>query len=144
MIERRAKGLRYYCDEKYSPEHYLKHKTQLFMLEGEEMVEEIEEVLRDEEVDDTEGTIAHISVNAISGETTYTTMRVRGLHGKKNVYMLVDSGSTHNFIDKRIANLLGCKLEPAGRTRVSVADGSRIEVCGIVLLLDISRTSLCN
>lgn len=86
MIERRAKGLRYYCDEKYSPEHYLKHKTQLFMLEGEEMVEEIEEVLRDEEVDDTEGTIAHISVNAISGETTYTTMRVRGLHGKR-MYM---------------------------------------------------------
>ena len=30
--EGRAKGLRYYCDENYSPEHYLKHKkTQLFM-----------------------------------------------------------------------------------------------------------------
>lgn len=34
MSERRAKGLCYYCDEKFSPEHYLKHKkTQLFLID---------------------------------------------------------------------------------------------------------------
>lgn len=132
MIERRPKGLCYYCDEKYTPDHYMKHKVQLFMMEGNEgedyIVEEAEEV---EETED-QCAIAHISLNAVSGFTDHITMRVRGLHGKKNVYVLIDSGSMHNFIDKRIANMMGCKYEPAGRTKVSVADGSRIEVCGII------------
>lgn len=34
MSDRRSKGLCYYCDEKYTPGHYLKHKkTQLYTLE---------------------------------------------------------------------------------------------------------------
>lgn len=75
---------------------------------------------------------AHISLNAISGVTDYTTMRVRGLHGKKNMYILIDYSSTHNFIDKHNANMMGCKLEPAGRAKVSEENGSKIEVCGII------------
>lgn len=36
MNERRAKGLCYYCDEKFTKDHYLKHKkTQLFSMECE-------------------------------------------------------------------------------------------------------------
>lgn len=59
-------------------------------------------------------------------------MRVRGTQGKKNLYILLDSGSTHNFIDTRISDILGCKVEPAGRKQVAVADGSKIGVCGKV------------
>lgn len=54
-----------------------------------------------------EGEIAQISINVVSGSTDYTTMRVKGVHGKKNLYILIDSGSTHNFVDKKVANLLG-------------------------------------
>ena len=37
MSDRRAKELCYYCDEKFTPEHQLKHiKTQLFDMDVEE------------------------------------------------------------------------------------------------------------
>ena len=37
MSKRRAAGLCYFCDEKYTPGHYMKHKkTQLFVMEVEE------------------------------------------------------------------------------------------------------------
>lgn len=55
-------------------------------------------------------------------------MRVCGGHGNKNLYILIDSGSTDNFVYKRMANLLGYKLETAGRARVSVACETKIGV----------------
>lgn len=129
MSERRAKGMCYYCDEKFLPEHALKHrKTQLYSMD----VEDAEEDENWEE-EDTEGReVAQISINAVVGSTDYTTMRVRGTQGKKNLYILLDSGSTHNFIDTKIADILGCQVEPAGRKQVAVADGSKIGVCGKV------------
>lgn len=53
MSERRTKGLCYFCDEKFTPEHYLQHKKmQLYSLEVDEelykeevMGEQKEEVL---------------------------------------------------------------------------------------------------
>lgn len=130
MSERRAKGLCYYCDEKYTPDHHLKHKkTQLFMINYEEVeLEQQEAENEDSTVDMMDDEIAQISINAVSRSTDYTTMRVRGVHGKRNLYILIDSGSTHNFVDKKIANLLGCTLETAGRARVAVADGTKIGV----------------
>ena len=74
--------------------------------------------------------IAQISLSAVAGVSDYTTMRVKGLHGKKHLYVLIDSGSTHNFMDKKVAELLGCRLLPTVRTKVSVAYGSRIDICG--------------
>ena len=132
MSDRRAKGLCYYCDEKYTPEHYLKHKkTQLFLLEYDEMEDkqmELIEELTDEVLDNT--AIAQISINAVAGSTDYTTMRVRGTHGKRSLYILIDTGSTHNFMDQRIAKLLGCRVQQSKRSKVSVADGSKIDIEG--------------
>lgn len=48
MSKRRAQGLCYFCNEKYTPCHYLKHKkTQLFMIETEE---EDDEEMREEQL----------------------------------------------------------------------------------------------
>ena len=85
-----------------------------------------------EEVDREEREVVQILINAVVGSTDYTTMRVRGTQGKKSLYILLDSGSTHNFIDTKIAEILGCKVEPACRKQVAVADGSKIGVCGKV------------
>ncbi|KAL8159036.1 hypothetical protein V2J09_000573 [Rumex salicifolius] len=58
-----------------------------------------------------------ISVSAMAGITGYSTMRVR------------DSGSTHNFIDRNIAAVhLGCRLTDISKTKVTVADGSSLDV----------------
>lgn len=131
MSERRAKGLCYYCDEKYTPEHYLKHKkTQQFSLDGEEDEEDWKDAETGAEEQTEVGDIAQISISAVAGVSDYNTMRVKGLHGKKHLYVLIDSGSTHNFMDKKVAELLGCRLLPTGKTRVSVADGSMVEIFG--------------
>lgn len=64
MSERRAKGLRYYCDEKFTPDHYHKHKKEDFHEAREsEDTEKLENMGKDT-----------ISLNAIAGITYYTTM----------------------------------------------------------------------
>ena len=133
MSDRRAKGLCYYCDEKYTPGHYLKHKkTQLYSMEiddDEKFFEADEGVTREV----TEGDIAHISVSAVAGITeNYRTMKVRGVHGKRILYILIDSGSTHNFMDPEIAEKLQCVVKPPKMTRVAVADGGKLMVKGSV------------
>ncbi|KAG7579311.1 Integrase catalytic core [Arabidopsis thaliana x Arabidopsis arenosa] len=127
MSDRRAKGLCYFCDEKYTPEHYLVHrKTQLFCLDVDEEFEDAVEELWNEE----DQNLPQISVNAVSGISGYRTMRVKGTHDKKTLFILIDSGSTHNFIDSAVARTLGCKIDSTGLTRVSVADGRKLKVDG--------------
>nr|GEX88385.1 hypothetical protein [Tanacetum cinerariifolium] len=51
-----------------------------------------------------------ISLNALTGENSYRTMRVRAYVRKNMVNALVDCGSTHNFLDLNTVKKLGCKL----------------------------------
>lgn len=121
MSERKENDLCYHCDEKFTPEHYLKHKkTQLFSMECEEEEGMEDDESKDEEMENTDK--AQISLNAITGVSYYTTMRVRGIHGNKILYVLIDSGSTHNFVDKRLTEVLGCKLDFTYRRKVLDAE----------------------
>lgn len=47
-----------------------------------------------------------ISLNALTGNSGFHTMRVVGYVGKKPIHILIDSGSTHNFIDEPLATKL--------------------------------------
>jgi len=129
MSERRAKGLCYFCDEKFTPEHYLVHKkTQLFRMDVDEEFEDAVEVLSDD--DHEQKPMPQISVNAVSGISGYKTMGVKGTVDKRDLFILIDSGSTHNFIDSTVAAKLGCHVESAGLTKVAVADGRKLNVDG--------------
>ncbi|KAL1224617.1 putative mitochondrial protein [Cardamine amara subsp. amara] len=131
MSERRAKGLCYFCDEKYTPGHYVKHKkTQLFSMEVDEEQDEFEDCMESEEELEEE-IRPRISVNAVQGISTYRTMRVKGLCGKKVIFILIDSGSTHNFIDADIADKIGC-VSKKSKIEVEVADGRKLGVSGKV------------
>ena len=44
-----------------------------------------------------------IYVHALAGLSAPQTMKIVGYMKKKKVIVLIDSGSTHNFIDKKIA-----------------------------------------
>nr|GEY47130.1 hypothetical protein [Tanacetum cinerariifolium] len=96
LEEKRAKGLCFYCDQKYAPGH--KCPRQLYSLEV--FVDDIDEV---EE-----------------------TMRVRGYVGKQPLHILIDCGSTHNFLDVSTAKKLPCQLTPTIPLRVDVANGSKM------------------
>lgn len=90
MSDRGAKGLCYFCDEKFTPAHNLTHKkAQLYLLdvnEEEEDNAEVRAILEQEEECD----IAHISFSAIAGISDYATMKVKGFYGKRPVFVLID------------------------------------------------------
>lgn len=60
---------------------------------------------RDEECD-----VAQISVQAMTGTTGYRTMRVKGVHGKHILFILIDLGSTHSLVDPQVAAKLGVQI----------------------------------
>ena len=54
-------------------------------------------------------------------------MKLRGHVKKENVTILIDTGSTHNFIDVNVAKRLNLFIYPAIDIRVMVADGKKID-----------------
>lgn len=74
--------------------------------------------------------LPQILVNAVAWISDYRTMRARGVHEKRVLFILIDSGSTHNFMDISIAEKLRCNRKPAGMAKVSVTDGSTLWVNG--------------
>ncbi|GKC78356.1 putative mitochondrial protein [Tanacetum coccineum] len=62
--------------------------------------------------------------NYIDGDDE--TMRVRGTVGKQVLHILIDCGSTRNFLDIHTAKKLGCRLAKTTLMQVSVANGQRM------------------
>jgi len=54
-------------------------------------------------------------------------MRINGHVGKKTIHILIDSGSTHNFLDDKLARKLGCKLEHVPAQSVTIAGGNKLQ-----------------
>ncbi|XP_049345420.1 uncharacterized protein LOC125809928 [Solanum verrucosum] len=142
MEERRSKGLCFNCDEKYSYGHVCKKKRQLFYMEVEEGEGEPKEMEDDIMVDptefftmigqgletDNEGAIlTHVSVHAMNGSHDFRTMRVTMSVKGKVVHVLIDTCSTHNFLDLNTAKKLGCVMIAISPFAVSVADGKKIQ-----------------
>lgn len=67
-----------------------------------------------------------LSLNAINGSTSYNCMRLVGFYGKKELHILVDPGSTHNFLDINIPNQIGCPLEATKPMSVKAATGDTL------------------
>ena len=71
-----------------------------------------------------------ISCNALAGITTPQTLKIEGHIKKKRVIVLIDSGSTHNFIHYKVAKELNCFLYPAPECQVMVENGGTINCSG--------------
>ena len=61
-----------------------------------------------------------------STNKAYQTMRMIGSHKKKLIHLLIDSGSTNNFLDLTVAKGLGCKLFPITPVTVTITDGQEV------------------
>lgn len=53
------------------------------------------------------------------------------MYGKRVVFILIDSGSTHNFIDVQVAEKIRC-IKKVRLTKVVVADGKKLGVSGTI------------
>ena len=67
-----------------------------------------------------------LSIHALEGTYNYQTMRLKGSVGRKGICILIDSGSTHNFLDARMSVKLGCIMEVIPELKVSAANGNEL------------------
>jgi hypothetical protein len=131
LEERKEKGLCFNCDSKYSKGHKCGEKK-LFYIDCEEEEEQEQEPSQDENVEaiSSEELTPTISCNALAGISTPQTLKIEGYIKKKKVIVLIDSGSTHNFIHYKLAKDLNCFVYPAPEFQVMIADGGTINCSG--------------
>ena len=150
--ERRKQGLCYNCDEKWHLGHKCKG-AKLFLLEswdgevepksGVQLVELEEDgvVLGSQEgvqLSESIGSPAEITLYALVGNPSAQTMRVKEMIKNHVMVSLIDSGSTHNFLDAVKQPTLKLPLDTSQVLEVKVADGSIIKtlgVCHVVTIL---------
>ncbi|KAA8544713.1 hypothetical protein F0562_019440 [Nyssa sinensis] len=125
MQRRRAQGLCFNCNEHFTAGHRCQEPS-LLLLEG-----------HDDEADDNNDSVAQmildnphnseITLHALSGWATPKTMRVEATIGVHTVITLIDSGSTHNFISKHMAEVLRLPALPTQSFIVKVANGEQLQ-----------------
>ncbi|GKA81199.1 reverse transcriptase [Tanacetum coccineum] len=108
LEEKRAKHLCFYCDQRYRPDH--KCSGQMYSLEVvacDKLIEDEDCELTKQGIMSEEETMPQISLNAMTEVNNYQTIRIKGHVGKQLLHILVDCGSTHNFLDLYAAKRLG-------------------------------------
>ena len=138
MEERKKKGLCYNCDDKWAPRHKCKQAT-LFLLEGVEVTSDCSCNDQYVKVDNgvcmerrqDEETELEITLYALVGSPTPRTMRVKGKVNSVSLVTLVNSGSTHNFIDAAIVSVLHVPVDESQILEVTVANGDIIKTQGL-------------
>ncbi|XP_073024540.1 uncharacterized protein [Primulina eburnea] len=129
MEEHKAKGLCYNCDELYLLGHRCKR---LFWIETVE-----DETHKDDQNPPFDEEEPVVSIHALTGPQGAQTMQIKGSISRKSLLVLIDSGSTHCFLDKPLAQSLGLSMETKSTLRDLVANGRRIpcaEICHNVVL----------
>jgi hypothetical protein len=118
MVECQLKGLCYNYDDKYFPGQKCKEQN-IFMVISEDVLEEdVEAPLVSMSPKPTDITPPSdppkvelfISLNSLTGFSAPQTLKLIGYIKNRKVIILVDSGSTHNFIHHCIAQETNCYI----------------------------------
>jgi hypothetical protein len=137
MAEHQLKGLCYNCDDKYFLGHKCK-KQNIFMAISEDISEQdVETPLVSESLEITNITPPSdppevepvISLNALTGFFAPQTLNLIGYIKHRKVIILVDSGSTHNFIHHRIAQETHCYIHAVNNFQIMISNGGSMK-CG--------------
>ncbi|KAJ0614111.1 putative retrotransposon gag domain, aspartic peptidase domain superfamily [Helianthus annuus] len=147
MAQKRAQGLCYRCDEKYTWDHKCKSAPQLLFFDDEppDLIdppvspssEGTDSLLAEKLQLDEVKTQSAISYNALSGGCSSTTLRFTGLIHGKEVQVLLDGGSTHCFVQTRIAKFLNLTIESIEPFSVLVGSGKRLPCSGLARAVEV-------
>jgi hypothetical protein len=74
--------------------------------------------------------IPTISCHALVGIITPQTLKIKGYIKNKKVIVLIDFGSTHNFIHCKLAKALNCFIYPTPKFQVMIENGGTINCSG--------------
>ncbi|WVZ63441.1 hypothetical protein U9M48_013075, partial [Paspalum notatum var. saurae] len=126
---RRDNGLCYHCGEKFHPSHNevcaKKSKAQVNALIVNDLDKEIpEKVLNQLAVEDAIAEeFCNLSLNALAGTEGQGCLKLRAIVNKKVMLLLIDSGSSHSFINFAFVNTVGLSTTAAPIQQVKVANG---------------------
>lgn len=128
---RRAQGLCYKCGDKYQPRHQCKQKLNVISAttEHQEMKQngEIEGDTMNNDVETMEEPMDEaIYLNTLSGTEVPNTIILRGEAKRNIITILLDSRSTHSFLDLETAKKIGCTISDAVPMKVTVANKNHI------------------
>jgi hypothetical protein len=137
MVERQLKGLCYNCDDKYFLGHKCKEQKLSMAISEDISEEDVETPLVPESPKITDITLPKdpsevepiISLNALTGFSAPQTLKLIGYIKHRKVIILVDSGSTHNFIHRRIAQETHCYIHVVNNFQIMIANGGSMK-CG--------------
>ncbi|XP_026409868.1 uncharacterized protein LOC113304966 [Papaver somniferum] len=132
MRARREKGLCYNCDVVYSTGHVCKSQ-QLFMeqVQQPESSEEAKEEVYEEDVESPVESDMKISLHALTGNVNGDTIRILGTIERHKILILIDTGSTHSFIDCTLVRTLKCQVEQTSPMLVTVDNGDKTISSGV-------------
>jgi hypothetical protein len=96
-------------------------------LEGHEEIR-VEEVVQEEETEaeNQEAELLSISLHALAGAVAPRTIRVREKIGEQQVVILIDTGSTHSFVDQNLAKKMKLPAKERNKLIVMVTNGETI------------------
>ncbi|KAH9792450.1 hypothetical protein KPL71_004124 [Citrus sinensis] len=127
MQRRRAQGLCFNCNDKFTASHKCT-KAQLLILEAEdeENIPEESVATTEHESETGEHVKPKITFYTLTGWVAPQTMRVRAKIGLHEIVVLIDSGSTCNFINARLASVLQLPIQPTPAFSVRVANEEKV------------------
>ena len=111
---RRAKGLCFKCDEKFTIGHQCKNRELRVLLVFDNEVEEEGQRMDEGQMEESHLEVAEtveLSLNSVVGLTTPGTMKLKGVIHGTEVTILINCGATHNFIGLNLVKDLQLPLE---------------------------------
>jgi len=141
MQLRREKGLCYWCDDKFTFNHKCPNRN-LMLLEWDDSTEATIPISESGSIpmmgNDTDflpdgnPTEHHLSLNALRGVQGMCTIRFKANIMGLDIQVLIDGGSSDNFLQPRIAKFLKLAIEPAPLLKVMVGNGNHMTAEGKV------------
>ena len=152
MEVRRRNGLCFNCDEKFQPGHHYKY-AKLFLLECLYPFQGSSSNVQLVELDESNMLLSHefdmpfshpkivefepkmaeaeITLYALLGSPSLGTKRIKGKINGHWLIDLIDTGSTHNFLDATTISILRLSIDPTVTFEVKVANGATIKTKGV-------------
>lgn len=135
---RRGNGLCYFCGEKYDNTHLEKCAKCPVHLSHALVVNDLDtdltsEVLTQLAIEDSlVEEFCTLSLNALSGTENGACMKLRALVHNKVMLLLIDSGSSHSFVNSHFIEQIPCSVAKIPPSRVKLADGTEIRTDQVV------------
>jgi hypothetical protein len=137
MVEHQLKGLFYNCDDKYFLGPKCKEQK-IFMAISEDILKEnvatplVSESPKTPDITPPSDPLEVepvIFLNALTGFSAPQTLKIISYIKHQKVIILVDSGSTHNFIHRLIAQETHCYIHVVNNFQIMIANGGSMK-CG--------------